>query len=61
MSDIIMHGARDGVIPHQKSEAHHRFFTAHYEWRLFENVGHNLRKKLPRAFAEAILDLCKCQ
>jgi hypothetical protein len=48
MSDIIIHGARDGVNPHQKSEAHHRFFTARYEWRLFENVGHNLRKKLRR-------------
>jgi pimeloyl-ACP methyl ester carboxylesterase len=58
---IVIHGAVDGVNPHQKSEAHHRFFTAHYERRLFENVGHNPAQEAPKAFAKAILDLCKRQ
>jgi pimeloyl-ACP methyl ester carboxylesterase len=45
----------------QKSEAHQRFFTANYEWRLFTNVGHNAAQEARKAFAQAILDLCKRQ
>jgi len=58
---IVIHGTADGVNPHPKSEAHQRFFTAHYERRLFENVGHNPAQENPKAFAQAILDLCKLQ
>lgn len=58
---IVIHGTADGVNPHPKSEAHQRFFTAHYERRLFENVGHNPAQENPTAFAQAILDLCKRQ
>jgi hypothetical protein len=55
-------GARDGVNPDQKSEVHHRFFTAYSEWRLLENVGRNLQpaQDAPNAFAQA-MDLCKRQ
>jgi pimeloyl-ACP methyl ester carboxylesterase len=58
---IVVHGTTDGVNPHPKSEAHQRFFTAHYERRLFENVGHNPAQENPKAFAEAILDLSRRQ
>jgi pimeloyl-ACP methyl ester carboxylesterase len=56
---IVIHGAVDGVNPHQKSEGHRRFFTGPYERRLFDGVGHNPPQEAPEAFAQAILDLCK--
>ena len=56
---IVIHGAVDGVNPHQKSEGHQRFFTGPYERRLFDGVGHNPPQEAPEAFAQAILDLCK--
>ena len=55
---IVIHGAVDDVNPPQKSEGHQKYFTGHYQRRLFENVGHNPPQEAPRAFAEAILDLC---
>jgi pimeloyl-ACP methyl ester carboxylesterase len=55
---IVIHGAVDDVNPPQKSEGHRKYFTGHYQRRLFENVGHNPPQEAPRAFAEAILDLC---
>ena len=56
---IVIHGAVDEVNPAQKSEGHARYFTGHYERRLFDNVGHNPPQEAPEAFAEAVLDLCK--
>jgi pimeloyl-ACP methyl ester carboxylesterase len=56
---IVIHGAVDGVNPPQNSEAHQKYFTGHYQRRLFENVGHNPPQEAPRAFAEAVLDLCR--
>ena len=56
---IVIHGAVDDVNPPQKSESHQKYFTGHYQRRLFANVGHNPPQEAPRAFAEAILDLCK--
>jgi pimeloyl-ACP methyl ester carboxylesterase len=56
---IVIHGAVDGVNPAENSEAHQKYFTGHYQRRLFENVGHNPPQEAPRAFAEAVLDLCK--
>jgi pimeloyl-ACP methyl ester carboxylesterase len=50
-----------GVNPHPKSEAHQRFLAAHYERRLFENVGHNPVQENPIAFAQAIVDRGKRQ
>jgi pimeloyl-ACP methyl ester carboxylesterase len=38
---VVIHGAIDEVNPPQKSEGHHQYFTAHYQRRVFENVGHN--------------------
>src|SRR5437868_3865079 len=35
---IVIHGADDEVNPAPKSEGHQRFFTGHYERRVFENV-----------------------
>jgi hypothetical protein len=58
---IVIHGAVDDVNPAQKSEGHFRYFTGHYERRLFENVGHNPPQEAPKAFAEVVLDLCKRQ
>jgi pimeloyl-ACP methyl ester carboxylesterase len=54
---IVIHGAVDDVNPPQKSEGHQKYFTGHYERRLFENVGHNPPQEAPRAFAEAVVDL----
>src|SRR5436190_9868753 len=56
MSDIIIHCTRDGVNPHRKSEAHHRFFTGHYEWRLFSGTT---CVRSSEGLRQAILDLCK--
>ena len=56
---IVIHGAVDEVNPAQKSEGHKRYFTGHYERRVFENVGHNPPQEDPSAFASAVLDLCK--
>jgi len=58
---IVIHGSVDDVNPAQKSEGHFRYFTGHYERRVFENVGHNPPQEAPKAFAEAILDLCERQ
>jgi pimeloyl-ACP methyl ester carboxylesterase len=56
---IVIHGAVDDVNPQQISEGHQRFFAGPYERRLFDNVGHNPPQEAPKAFAQAILDLCK--
>jgi pimeloyl-ACP methyl ester carboxylesterase len=58
---IVIHGAVDEVNPPEKSEGHKRYFTGYYERRLFENVGHNPPQEDPKAFAAAVLDLCKQQ
>ncbi len=55
---IVIHGAVDDVNPHQKSEGHQRYFTGHYERRVFGDVGHNPPQEAPGEFAQAILDLC---
>jgi pimeloyl-ACP methyl ester carboxylesterase len=56
---IAVHGAVDDVNPVQNTQAHQRYFTGRYERRVFENVGHNPPQEAPRAFADAILDVCK--
>jgi len=58
---IAIHGAVDDVNPAGNSETHFRYFTGHYERRLFENVGHNPPQEAPQAFAQAVLDLCQRQ
>jgi len=55
---IVIHGVVDEVIPVRKSEGHERYFPGAYQRRLFENVGHNPPQESPKAFAQAILDLC---
>ena len=45
--------------PAENSEAHQKYFTGHYQRRVFEDVGHNPPQEAPRAFAEAVLELCK--
>ena len=54
---IAIHGAEDEVNPAQKSEGHHRYFTAFYERRVFQDVGHNPPQEAPEEFARAILDV----
>jgi pimeloyl-ACP methyl ester carboxylesterase len=56
---INLHGAADGVMPAQGSECHGRHFTAPYQRRVLENVGHNVPQEAPHSFADAILQLCK--
>jgi len=56
---INVHGAVDGVGPVQGSESHAKYFSAHYQRRVLANVGHNPPQEDPKAFSEAILDLCK--
>jgi pimeloyl-ACP methyl ester carboxylesterase len=58
---IVIHGAADDVNPHQNPQGHQRYFTAHYERRIVDNVGHNPPQEAPQAFAQAILDLCNHQ
>jgi pimeloyl-ACP methyl ester carboxylesterase len=56
---IVLHGADDGVIPGRLSETHGKYFTAPYQRRVLEHVGHNPPQEAPRAFAEAVLQLCE--
>jgi pimeloyl-ACP methyl ester carboxylesterase len=56
---IVLQGAVNGVTPARTSEGHAKHFTAHYERRVLENIGHNPPQEAPRAFAEAILELCR--
>jgi pimeloyl-ACP methyl ester carboxylesterase len=56
---IVLHGAVNGVTPARTSENHGKHFTAHYQRRVLENVGHNPPQEAPQAFADAILQLCK--
>jgi pimeloyl-ACP methyl ester carboxylesterase len=58
---IVVHGAVNDVNPVRNSESHSRFFTGYYERRIFGNIGHNPPQEDPKAFAAAILDLCKRQ
>ena len=55
---IVIHGVVDEVIPVWKSEGHERYFLGAYQRRLFENIGHNPPQESPKAFAQAVLDLC---
>jgi pimeloyl-ACP methyl ester carboxylesterase len=56
---INLHGAADGVTPVGASEGHGKYFTAAYQRRVLEHVGHNVPQEAPQAFADAILQLCK--
>jgi pimeloyl-ACP methyl ester carboxylesterase len=56
---IVVHGAVNDVNPVRNSESHNRFFTGYYERRIFENIGHNPPQEGPKAFAQAVLDLCQ--
>jgi pimeloyl-ACP methyl ester carboxylesterase len=56
---IVLHGAMNGVTPARTSEGHARQFTAHYQRRVLENIGHNPPQEAPQAFADAILELCR--
>ena len=56
---INLHGAADGVAPVRASEGHGRHFTAAYQRRVLENVGHNVPQEATQAVADAILQLCK--
>ena len=56
---VTIHGAVDGVTPVRGSESHATYFSAHYERRVLANAGHNPPQEDPKAFAAAILDICK--
>jgi pimeloyl-ACP methyl ester carboxylesterase len=58
---VVLHGAVNDVNPVRNSESHRRFFTGYYERRVLENIGHNPPQEDPKAFANAILELCKHQ
>lgn len=55
---IMIQGVTDGVNPPRRPEGHDRYFSGRYERRLFDNVGHNPPQESPKAFAQAVLDLC---
>ncbi|MDP3175782.1 MAG: alpha/beta hydrolase [Phenylobacterium sp.] len=54
---INLHGAGDGVGPPAAVDGAAKRFTAAYERRLLDGVGHNIPQEAPRAFAEAVLAL----
>lgn len=56
---IALHGAQDGVNPPDGSLRHERYFTAAYERRVLEGVGHNPPQESPRLFVQAIQDLMR--
>ena len=56
---INLHGEVDGVVPASLSETHGKYFTGNYQRRVLQNVGHNMSQESPRAFADAVLELCE--
>jgi pimeloyl-ACP methyl ester carboxylesterase len=56
---INLHGAADGVMPAVLSETHRKYFTGPYQRRVLAGVGHNPPQESPRAFADAVLELCR--
>jgi pimeloyl-ACP methyl ester carboxylesterase len=56
---VTLHGADDGVTPHHGSQAHGKYFAGAYERRVLPGVGHNVPQEAPRAFADAVLELCR--
>jgi pimeloyl-ACP methyl ester carboxylesterase len=54
---IVLHGAGNGVAPHETSEKHARFFIGPYQRRVIPSVGHNVPQEAPAAFADAVLGL----
>ena len=56
---ISLHGDADGVSPVESSEAHKRHFTGPYERRIVPHAGHNLPQEDPKAFAAAVIELCR--
>ncbi len=54
---ITQHGEVDGVTPAATSERHGAHFTGHYERRVLDNVGHDVPREAPAAFAQAVLDV----
>jgi pimeloyl-ACP methyl ester carboxylesterase len=55
---INLHGAVDGVNPVPVTDGKSKYFTAEYQRRVLDNVGHNPPQEAPQAFADAILQLC---
>jgi pimeloyl-ACP methyl ester carboxylesterase len=53
---IALHGAVDGVTPAVASESHAPHFSGRYERRVLDNVGHDVPREAPAAFAQAVLD-----
>ncbi len=54
---ITLHGAVDGVTPAATSEDHGAHFIGHYERRVLDNIGHDVPREAPAAFAQAVLDV----
>lgn len=55
---ISLQGADDGVNVAASSEGHAKHFSAFYERRVLAGIGHNPPQEAPRAFADAVLELC---
>lgn len=56
---ICIQGADDGVNVAASSEGHARYFSGPYERRVLAGVGHNPPQEAPRAFADAVLEVCR--
>jgi pimeloyl-ACP methyl ester carboxylesterase len=56
---INLHGDVDGVMGPALSEKHAVRFSTNYQRRVLPNVGHNVPQEAPRAFADAVLELCR--
>ncbi len=56
---ISLHGDADGVSPVSSSEGHKKHFTGPYQRRVVPLAGHNVPQENPKAFAEAVIELCR--
>ncbi len=56
---IDLQGVDDGVNPPATSDGHARHFGGRYERRVLAGVGHNVPQEAPRAFADAVLEVCE--
>ena len=54
---INLEGAADGVGPPDDPDRHARLFTAQYERRILDRIGHFLPHEAPQAVIRAIIDL----
>jgi hypothetical protein len=59
LSIIILDSASNGFIPATEEIAYASKFPDEYAHRIIKDTGHNPRREVPTAFADAVVELTK--